>query len=78
MMHTAKTLSATPVQLGQEADDYGLRSDMLEPSSRYSPSAPVSVRAENRSETATDETASLASLCLPRRHTRTRFSELLD
>lgn len=78
MMHTPKTLSVAPVQIRQEADDYGLRSDMLEPSSRYSPSAPASGRAESTAETATDETASLSSLRLPRKHARTRVSDLLD
>ena len=77
-MNTPKTLSVAPVQTGQDADLYGLRLDMLEPSSRYTASAPVSVRAESTSETNTDETVSLASLRPPRGHARTRVSDLLD
>ena len=77
-MNSPKTLSVAPVQIGQDADIYGLRSDMLEPSSRYAPLLPISVRGENTSETTTDETVSLASLRLPRRHARTRVSDLLD
>jgi hypothetical protein len=77
-MNTQKTLSATPAPIGQDADVYGLRSDMLEPSSRYSPSGPISVRAESTSETTTDETISLANLRLPRRHARIGFTDFLD
>jgi hypothetical protein len=77
-MNTPKSISGAPVQIGQDADAYGLRSDMLEPSSRYAPLVPVSVSRENTSETTTDETISLASLRLPRRHARTRVSDFLD
>ena len=78
MMHTAKTLSVTPVQRGQEADDYGLRSDMLEPSPRYAPSSSVPIEAANTAAEAANQGTSLANLRLPRRHARVGFKEFLD
>ena len=78
MMNTLKTLSTTSVQIGQDADDYGLRSDMLEPSPRYTPAPPVSVEAGNAPEVATNETASLTNLLPPRMHARVGFNEFLD
>jgi hypothetical protein len=78
MMHTSKTLSATAVHIGQDSDNYGLRSDMLEPSPRYTPSSPVSVDAGNMSEGTPHGTASLANLRPPKRYARRGFNELLD
>jgi hypothetical protein len=77
-MNAPKTLSVTPVQSAQDVDVYGLLSDMLEPSSRYTPSSPVPVSAGSSPEAATNETASLANLRPPRRHARVGFNEFLD
>ena len=78
MMNPTKTLSVAPVQIRQDADVYGLRSDMLEPSPRYTPSSPVSFDAGNTSEGAPHGAASLANLRPPRRYARRGFNELLD
>lgn len=77
-MNTPKTLSAAPVQTDQDVDLYGLRADMIEPSYRYTLSVPAPARAENTSQPPRDEAVSFAKLRLPRRHSRTRVSDLLD
>ena len=77
-MNTQKTLSATPAPIGQDSDIYGLWSDMLEPSPRYSPSPPVPIDAANTSTEPNNDRHPLGELRLPKRKARIGFNTLLD
>ncbi len=77
-MNTPKTVSVISGQIGQQTDEFGLFSDMLEPSVRYASPSPVSVDVASTSTGAATETDPLASLRPPKRYTRVGFNEFLD
>lgn len=77
-MNAQKTLSETLAPIGQDSDIYGLWSDMLEPSPRYSPSPPIPIDAANTSAEPNNDRHPLGELRLPKRKARVGFNTLLD